>query len=142
MLETALQKDVIDAVREAGGEASKLSNRFLIGVSDLLVKFPDLPAMLVEVKKDVYPVATDRVKIDLTPKQLQFLRGFDRAGMTCGVLSFLYDRRKGKRLMHGAVFGVEQVGSVPFTAPLSAYRKLDQARQFGSSVVRLLRLLD
>ncbi len=42
MLETDLQKYVIDVVRARGGAAYKLSHRFAIGVSDLLVKLPNI----------------------------------------------------------------------------------------------------
>lgn len=41
MKEIELQKYVIDVVRANGGAAYKLSHRFAIGVSDLLVKLPD-----------------------------------------------------------------------------------------------------
>lgn len=91
MKETDLQSLTIKAVRLHGGAAHKLSNRFLVGVSDLLVKLPLLPAALLEVKYD------ERAKFDpaapitpgVTPLQHKFLKDYHAAGMACGVLSFL-----------------------------------------------------
>lgn len=150
MLETSLQKDVIDAMREAGGAATKLSNRFLIGVSDLLIKLPSYDAMLVEVKKNQYPVVAtvdSCVHMDVTQKQMQFLREYWSAGMTCGVLSFLYDRYKGKRMMHGAylsldredVFGKDKRPDLPLRVELREYTELGRAKEFGPSVIELIR---
>jgi DNA-binding sugar fermentation-stimulating protein len=105
--ETQLQHDVIKAVREIGGAANKLSNRFLVGVSDLLVKISNEDAMLIEVKKNVYSAEfRDAVTLDVTTKQLAFLNEYARAGMRCGVLSFLVKMKRGKRVMSAAMFDV------------------------------------
>lgn len=102
--ETVLQSDVIEGVRAAGGAARKLSHRFLIGVSDLLVKMPGAPAALIEVKKDTMPTRgyTITIKPDLTVLQRKFLEEFHRAGMPAYVLSFLIGnkRRKWAALVH------------------------------------------
>lgn len=125
MKETALQKYVIDVVRARGGAAYKLSHRFAIGVSDLLVKLPNLhfakesgdsyPAMLLEVKQhegvntSPYPF-----KLDVTKPQQNFLRGFGRAGMRVGVLSFL--QQNGKLNLAAVVFTLDQLKVMGYTA--------------------------
>lgn len=99
MKETACQSLMIDAVRANGGAAHKLSNRFLVGVSDLLVKLPARPAMLLEVKLNKFSSLTDDghgFMLDVTKLQDDFLRRYARAGMLCAVASFVQigsDRR-------------------------------------------------
>jgi len=90
MNELQLQSLVIDSVRDSGGAAFKLSNRFLIGVCDLLLKVPDRPAALVEVKLQRLSNRTRddfRFVLDVTVPQRDFLTSFASAGMLCGVLS-------------------------------------------------------
>jgi len=100
MIETQAQKHVIDAVKAHGGAAHKLSNRFSVGVSDLLIKLPGLPAMLMEAKLDhranvLHPQSP--VMPDVTVPQHSFLTSYAEAGMVCGVMSFVEEARKGKR---------------------------------------------
>lgn len=129
MKETALQKYVIDVVRANGGAAYKLSHRFAIGVSDLLVKLkpkntivkpgeffkPMFSAMLLEVKQhegvntSPYPF-----KLDVTRPQQDFLRDFGRAGMRVGVLSFL--QQNGKLNLAATVFTLDQLKEMSYTA--------------------------
>ena len=92
MNELRAQRLVVEAVRERGGAAHKLSSRFLIGVSDLLVKLPQRPAALVEVKLHKFKVSvTERAPftLDLTHAQEKFLTDYASAGMVCGVMSFV-----------------------------------------------------
>lgn len=115
MIETEVQKLVIDAVRAAGGAAHKLSHRFNVGVVDLLVKLGHYeglllspkqtsPAMLLEVKLDKIKDVNQRVERDpnftitpdVTVPQHSFLTAYAKAGMMCGVMSFVEDHR-GKR---------------------------------------------
>lgn len=106
MKEVEVQKLIVDAVREAGGAAHKLSNRFSIGVPDLLIKLPrnstiaDLfPAMLMEVKLEKYADVNklaERGKTtmpDVTVPQHSFLTDYAKAGMLAGVMTFIVDRR-------------------------------------------------
>lgn len=145
--ETDVQLDVVHAVQEAGGAATKLSNRFLVGVVDLLVKLPDRPAMLVEVKKYGVPARSDTVSLDVTLKQWQFLYDYRRAGMAAGVLAVLIGR---KHERYGQVIpvtsGIRPTQSLlPMTTRMSYYALLSDARaggaKFGPSVVELLRAL-
>lgn len=90
MKEIQLQKLVIDALRDNGGAGHKLSSRFLIGVSDLLIKHPARPAALYEVKLNKFAASglDDHVfKLDVTVPQQDFLRKYHNAGMPVGVLS-------------------------------------------------------
>jgi hypothetical protein len=98
MIETQVQKMVIDAVRSAGGAGTKLSHRHLIGVCDLLIKLPESQPLLLEAKlaKFAVGVALDRTfKLDVTVLQHKFLTSYLVAGMRVGVLSALM---KGKNL--------------------------------------------
>lgn len=87
--ELSLQKDVVDAVREAGGFAFKLTNRFTVGVADLLVKLPGEATRMVEVKfrKDYKNVAAI-VKFKITPMQRSFLTKYRDAGGQGGLMVF------------------------------------------------------
>lgn len=137
--ETELQLDTIKAVIAAGGTAHKLSNRFLIGVSDLLVKLPANPAMLIEVKKNPFPVKSHIVDLEVTPKQLQFLVSYAKVGMRCGVLSFLFTKERGKRVIHAFVFAViPSLGASAFTVSTDSYRLLGRGDEYGPSIVSLL----
>lgn len=112
MKETDLQSLTIKAVRLYGGAAHKLSNRFLVGVSDLLVKLPKLPAALLEVKYDEradMPVAG--IVPDVTVLQYKFLKEYHDAGMRCGVMSFLYIKED--KMLHAQI------------APLPRYQRGD-----------------
>jgi hypothetical protein len=82
---------IVNAVDGVKGRAHKMSNRFLVGVADLLVKLPEWPAGFLEVKQRDYPTTDARFTCDVTKPQQTFLRGFDAAGMPCGVASFLQD---------------------------------------------------
>lgn len=88
MKELQLQNLIIDVVRDHGGAARKLSHRFSVGVPDLIVKVPGVPAVLFEVKKNKWPVRGSVVKLDVTVPQLRFLKEFSNAGMDAGVISF------------------------------------------------------
>lgn len=98
MIEVELQTLIKLSVRSQGGAAHKLSNRFMVGVSDLLVKLPSFPAALIEVKHQRFSakVSDDRVfKLDVTVPQQQFLRAYRQAGMRCGIASGI---QKGRHL--------------------------------------------
>lgn len=89
MKELEAQSLVIDAVRSSGGFAFKMSNRFLIGIPDLLMQLPDFGTSLWEVKIADYPLAGYWARVYPTVKQQQKLREYEKAGGFCGVISFL-----------------------------------------------------
>ena len=104
MNELSLQRLIVDAVNNAGGFSRKLNNRYLIGVSDLLVKLPggslkdarsaNLPyqaAGLLEVKQRQRPKTDAPFALDVTHAQGAFLQAAHDAGMPCGVVSFLQE---------------------------------------------------
>lgn len=132
MKETDLQKYTIDVVRARGGAAYKLSHRFALGVSDLLVKLPTrvttdrrdlMRAMLLEVKQhegvntSPYPF-----KLDLSRPQQDFLRDFHNAGMRVGVLSFL--QRNGKLNLSAAVFEFDSLITAGLTVHPNQHKSL------------------
>lgn len=97
MKETDYQKFVLDIVREAAGAGHKLSNRFLVGVSDLLIKLPGREAALIEVKLAKFHPATKpdhEFDLGVTVLQREFLKKYHEAGMRAGVLSFVEHGRQ------------------------------------------------
>lgn len=87
--ELSLQTDTVKAVIDAGGFAFKMSHKFKVGVADLFVKLPGLPAAFFEVKYGEAPKTRDCVNLDATPLQKKFIRDARSAGMASGFLSFL-----------------------------------------------------
>lgn len=94
MKEVDYQTHIVAAVKDGGGAATKLSHRFLTGVSDLLIKMPGLPAGLFEVKKNDMPKLAQRFKLDVTVPQYRFLEAYEVAEMKVGVISLLIDRHE------------------------------------------------
>lgn len=113
MKEVDAQKLVIDAVKSAGGHGHKLSNRFLVGVVDLLIKLPGQPAMLAEVKLEKRSSfkgqTSDSVYFtpDVTALQWKFLKDYHDAGMTCGLISFVEVGGKGVKGLSMGTFTLD-----------------------------------
>lgn len=92
MRELQAQSLVVKAVREHGGVAFKMANRFLVGVSDLFVQLPGCPSALWEVKLNKMKWGSkDTIVLDLTTMQENFLRDLIKAGGKGGVISFVQD---------------------------------------------------
>lgn len=98
MNELQLQKLVCDVANKAGGWAMKMNNRFTVGVADLAVKLPNAgnilrrgcpPTGFLEVKQRDYPRSDAPFKPEVTHLQRNFLWRAERAGIPCGVVSFL-----------------------------------------------------
>lgn len=90
MIEIDYQKLLVDAVRQDGGFAFKMANRFLGGIPDLLIQLPTYTTWLWEVKfKARRPVKPERVP--LRPLQYKFMTDYVKAGGLCGVVSFFKD---------------------------------------------------
>ena len=89
MKELNVQRELIEAVIGADGAAHKLSNRFLTGVADLLIKLPRYPVCLLEVKIDEIGATTTSIGLTPTMPQIMFLRKYHAAGVPTGVMSCL-----------------------------------------------------
>ena len=89
MKELDCQKLVVDAVREGGGFAFKMSNRFLVGIPDLFIHSPEYGTSLWEVKLRDAPKDMGGWCVYITAKQDQKLREYTKAGGFCGVISFV-----------------------------------------------------
>ena len=99
MKEIDLQTKAKDAVIEMGGMAMKMSNRFLVGVPDLLFKLPSLDASFWEVKWAPRPAAVALV----TVQQKRWLQAYQAAGGLSGVIYFIMkdnDMRVGMKPTH------------------------------------------
>jgi hypothetical protein len=105
MKELVVQSEAIEAIKALGGTGFKLSHRFKVGVSDLLLKIPSYPMALVEVKVNVRPIKSDVVDLNVTMLQLRFLEDFEAAGAKTGILSLLYKGRS----TWGAVFPLKSL---------------------------------
>lgn len=134
MEEVDLQKEVIKSVISAGGYGHKLSNRFITGVADLLIKLPDCVATVLEVKfgRYVVPLRAPKIAVEITSPQARFLRGYHNAGMVVGLLSFAGLNHKN---MWAAVIWFDQLNlysesnsvglHTKLHVPLGIYHKLD-----------------
>jgi len=86
MSELKLQSWIINQIKQEGGAGVKLSNRFLTGVPDLLLKPKDFPACVVEVKVGKYYKSTNTWRWEPTKLQLDFLKEWRDAGMVTAVV--------------------------------------------------------
>lgn len=126
------QEMVIEAVREANGA----SDQFVLGC--LLIKLPDCGTMLVGFESGFVPARGSSVMIYATPKQLAFLDSYRGAGMACGVLSLLYEKKERKNCFRGLLFDSDHCAA-PMRATLSQYHDLGSTNEFNANVVELLR---
>lgn len=81
MIETQLQKEIVDVVRARGGFAFKMAHRFTVGVPDLFVKLPDQLPFFVEVKLNRIGLRTTTIRPGLSTLQFRFLSQAADAGM-------------------------------------------------------------
>lgn len=86
MNELDVQRELVKSAIAQGGFGWKLNNRFLKGVADILVKFPMLPAVVIEVKM-VPGLGKKDVIVELTDHQERFLKRYRDAGGVSGWLA-------------------------------------------------------
>lgn len=73
--ELALQTDIKNSAKRDGGYGLKLSNRFTVGVPDLLLMIPPVFAPVVVEVKDLGPVTANfNRQLDVTPLQAETMR--------------------------------------------------------------------
>lgn len=128
MKEIELQQLMIDVARKRGGEGHKMSNRFLVGVSDLMIKLPNTPACLIEVKQATYSPRHFKqenhlFRLDVTAPQKAFLRDFHKAGMNCGVGSFI-QTNKGIRDLYLNIYDLPRLEKRGFNALIKDHMPL------------------
>lgn len=116
MKETALQSLFCEAVRDHKGFAEKLSNRFMIGVPDLVVKIPDFPTAFVEVKQRE-GVPWQDFKLEVTKLQDDWLTRAQEAGTVALVASFVQGRALNDLRLR--VFTLDTVKSRAYIVPKS-----------------------
>lgn len=122
-----MQKLIIDAVVIGKGEGLKMSNRFLTGVADLLLKLPEHPAFVMEVKQAEYGMSTlikgHTFALDVTTPQKRFLRDWDKAGTPACVGSFIQigDGVKGLRF---AVYSLTEIEEADWVADSRDHKEL------------------
>lgn len=87
MMEVEFQRNICNAARAEGGYAHKRSNRFMVGIVDLLIKMPAAPAAIIECKMVTIPKQHNTViHIDMTKLQRADLKEFRRAGGWSGYM--------------------------------------------------------
>lgn len=87
--ELKLQTDIIKSVERMGGYGLKMSNRFMIGIPDLLIMLPPYAPCIIEVKDFGEVVDKFNLKVPVTPKQ----------NHTLNLMSGVYERH----FNHGCV---------------------------------------
>lgn len=87
MDELGFQNLIIKAVRREGGFGHKMSNRFLVGVPDLLLKLKTVSSGLWEVKMVDRPKHKKTVMLNVSPLQAKWLSQFHAVGGPCGVIA-------------------------------------------------------
>lgn len=127
MKEVQYQSLVLQTVRDAGGAGHKLSNRFLIGVADLLIKMPNWAPVLVEVKLTKFAKSTKddhEFDVGVTVPQLEFLKKYRLAGMKTGILSFIeHGDARGQNLRAGA-FKLDQFDKTCLYATIGEHKRI------------------
>lgn len=109
MNELECQQLCIDAVEEIGGRGLKFNNRFIVGVTDLLLQIPGHGAMILEAKLHKFSAKTLAAghlieDIGCTAKQKMYLRDWGHAGMLTGVVSFVMEQGADVRSLRMAVW--------------------------------------
>lgn len=99
MTEAQLAMLAVDVIASSGGFAQRMSHRFLVGVPDLIIKLPASPAGWLEVKQSTRPKRSPCVAIDTTLSQRLFLQRAARANMPAGVLSFVWEKVRGRNII-------------------------------------------
>lgn len=84
MDELGIQRELVAAAEARGAFAMKMSHRFMIGVLDLFVQWPGLPALWIEVKYERPMPRSGFARPALTPRQRQFMIANQAAGGRCG----------------------------------------------------------
>lgn len=141
MKETVAQSFIIQSVRNASGAANKLSNRFMIGVSDLLVKLPSRPALLVEVKMQHVGVTTSvahQFKLDVTVPQVKFLSDYHAAGMPVCIMSLVERGGKGRRDLYAAVFKLDTLVFKRYVVAVCDHVQVPISKAGESVIISLL----
>lgn len=125
MLETEMQQMIVDAVQEDGGFSRKLSNRFMVGVVDLIVKMPGHPAAVLEAKRHDYGTRDpSEWQLEVTGPQKRFLRDAHRAGMLSGVVSFVQQRNKGVKSLRMAIYTFTEAEARAYMAQVGDHSDL------------------
>lgn len=132
MNELEMQKLVVDDTCDNGGFAQKLSNQFIRGIADLLVKRPAYPAGVLEVKQRTKPKSMDLVfELDVTFLQKKHLRECWDAGMPAGVISFLETPRKGAAGLYMEICTFREIEDKQYRVHASAHELLSSPKNLA-----------
>ena len=90
-IELRYQKQIVDDVKffDRRSYAIKMSNRFIAGIPDLLIKVPDYEILFVEVKYTVLPKTSSTVLVETTAIQKRTLKVMAGAGLAVAVWVFV-----------------------------------------------------
>lgn len=145
MNELGLQKMVADVVIASGGAAMKLNNEYIKGPSDLLFKLPDRPAFFLEAKRTHFGLKTMGLRHftwqwDVTQLQKNFMRDWDRAGMKCGVLSFVHLTKGNITSLRIATYTYRDCVEHQWTASLADHVDVGDHKTRNSNIMALLKV--
>jgi len=94
MNELDLQRLVVQSVKMNGGTGWKMSNKFLVGIPDLILCLPGQGIGVWEVKQTMMPKTVEHVILKPTALQEKVLNDVTEAGGFCGIISFIRGRRE------------------------------------------------
>lgn len=115
--EVPLQHALCKHIEGKGGCADQLTNKFVRGVPDLLIKLREHDSMLIEAKRNLYTTITTHIPLGLTVLQFNVLKKWNDAGMRCGVLSFKLSQVRGALPDTFALLSFDRVSAIrePYT---------------------------
>ena len=88
--EVDLQSRLVEEARRTGGYALKMSNRFVVGVPDLLIQLPGLPTVLVECKAQTLPAKPETpFRLGLSRHQSASIDHINESGGNAGWCLFV-----------------------------------------------------
>lgn len=138
--ETQFQKDLIDEAARQGGYGIKMSNKFLAGVPDLLIKMPAWPsAVLVEMKKNAeVSKNAPRVLVGITALQMDHLRRANAAGIPSYVMSIMSLRGFPSTFFVAVCRILDQSAESGYTIPIQTYSPMPARTTKSSFMLQML----
>lgn len=144
MNEVDMQALVVKAVIASGGRAMKMSQEYVKGVADLLIKLPNVPALFLEAKrKDLSQKSLDdssfKFELEATKLQKDFLRDWRKAGCYVGILSFLQLKGGNVNSLRMRVYSYNTCEAMGYIAHVRDHKELGKADTREQTILRILR---
>ena len=136
MNELGYQRLILKAVTEVGGCGWKLSNKFLVGIPDLVMSMPWFGTSFWEVKMAQMPKKIPgMVKWKCTKLQLDTLQKLNAAGARGGFIVIA----KGDRCDYIALYRTQQIGDTIVRVPSHDFLPLERGKREERIIYELQR---